>query len=448
MKTNNKTLVKIINAKLEKKTKNINLNEIALSVGYIKHVRSKKVSPYHLMIGFFSMAFMETNSFMSWAIQVSHLIGDTVSKQAIWKRMNERLVMFLNQALTQFFSLNMSERVELIGDGSDHSSVFLFFKRVLLQDSTYLKLPDVLSKWFPGNFSCGIIKAVAKLQTIYDAKDEIFAKITLGSFSDNDQGASGDILQTAKKGDLVLRDLGYFVLRVFRKMTRRGIFFLSRLKYGVAILDRTTGQSINLLQLLKNQQSIDIQVYIGAKEKVAVRLVAVRVPEEVAAGRRRKLKTDRDKRKNPSKEYLALLDWTLFITNVPKEIWTINQIVKAYRLRWRIEMIFKSWKSYFNIASLVANISANKIRVEAVIYYMLIFILLFHVRLYRYFLYKLYYLKGIVISLMKFSKYICENLDVILRTPDINIIEKQVEYYCRYDTRNDRSNYWQLLHQI
>jgi len=44
--------------------------------------------------------------------------------------------------------------------------------------------------------------------------------------------------------------------------------------------------------------------------------------------------------------------WNLFITNVPPTIWKTATIIKVYPLRWQIELIFKSWKSYLHLASL------------------------------------------------------------------------------------------------
>jgi hypothetical protein len=47
-----------------------------------------------------------------------------------------------------------------------------------------------------------------------------------------------------------------------------------------------------------------------------------------------------------------LLAWNLFITHVPQTIWKIAAVLKAYPLRWQIELIFKSWKSYLHLTSI------------------------------------------------------------------------------------------------
>jgi hypothetical protein len=60
----------------------------------------------------------------------------------------------------------------------------------------------------------------------------------------------------------------------------------------------------------------------------------------------------RKKGYTPSKAHLALLAWNLFITNVPHTIWKTPTIRKVYPIRWQVELIFKSWKSYLHLASI------------------------------------------------------------------------------------------------
>jgi IS4 transposase len=47
-------------------------------------------------------------------------------------------------------------------------------------------------------------------------------------------------------------------------------------------------------------------------------------------------------------QYLELLGWSIYITTITKEIADSTKIYKLYRLRWRIEIIFKAWKGNMN----------------------------------------------------------------------------------------------------
>ena len=44
--------------------------------------------------------------------------------------------------------------------------------------------------------------------------------------------------------------------------------------------------------------------------------------------------------------------WNLFITTVPGTVWTPATVCTAYSLRWPVELICKSWKSYLHLATL------------------------------------------------------------------------------------------------
>ena len=130
-----------------------------------------------------------------------------------------------------------------------------------------------------------------------------------------------------------------------------------------------------------------------------------------------------------------------------------NDIIMLYRIRWRIEIIYKSWKSQLRITNLPQR--ANKIRVESFIYSLLIFILLFQVYFYQYYLQKYKTKTGQAISLIKLMQYIVNNITLIVYLNylgDIkyknNLLHRQIFYHCRYEQRMDRLNYEQLLQKL
>jgi hypothetical protein len=46
---------------------------------------------------------------------------------------------------------------------------------------------------------------------------------------------------------------------------------------------------------------------------------------------------------------LALCAWTVFITNVPADRLSIEEVLTLARARWQIELLFKRWKSHGTI---------------------------------------------------------------------------------------------------
>jgi len=108
------------------------------------------------------------------------------------------------------------------------------------------------------------------------------------------------------------------------------------------------------LRLLKSRPQLELDVLLGARERLPVRLVALRLATPLAAQRRRRARANarRDRALRLSKAYLKLLDWTILLTNVTPEQLTAQQLLEAYACRWQIEVLFKSWKSHFQLGRL------------------------------------------------------------------------------------------------
>ena len=229
---------------------------------------------------------------------------------------------------------------------------FKIFNRLLIADSTTLALPRALASVFPGarNHCASTRQSQLKIQCYYDLLTERIVHFTLASFRQNDQAASPHILSVCRANDLILRDLGYFVINVFEKLMARGCYFISRLRLDVMLSDPTTGQPLQLLDLLQGKTLLDRPVLMGASGKLPVRLVAVKLPEQVAAKRRRERKNNRDKRLVYNARTKFLLGYEVFVTNVGEEQLDSSQVLSAYGLRWRIEILFKAFKQHLNLA--------------------------------------------------------------------------------------------------
>jgi hypothetical protein len=275
------------------------------------------------------------------ATVISVAAKTSYSKQALHERLGQPLQDFLAQIATALF--------DQVGLPVKNQGWFRSFQRVLLHDSTVLALPEHLAAVFPGA-SNGRKRRYAslKIQFVCDLLSAKALHLSLSGYTRNDQAAAPDILQLLRPGDLILRDLGYFVLHVLEQIQLLGAFFLSRYRHGVNVYDPQTLQPLDLAKLLRPGQGLDRQVLLG-NEKLAVRLVARPVPEAVANRRRHQAKTQRDRRSSPSAQHLFLMSWNIFVTNVPRSLWPAQALQPIYRLRWRIEIIFKAWKSHLGL---------------------------------------------------------------------------------------------------
>ncbi|MEP7170006.1 MAG: IS4 family transposase [Bacteroidota bacterium] len=421
--------------------KEIDFNNLAMKSGFKKR-KPKKIKGKSLIISFIIMALKGSNTFEMWAQELSLATKRTLSKQAICKRMTACFVNFVHLVLTKIFSQHIEQTCKKV----KNSGKLKNFKNILVQDSTIICLPKCLSCCYPGNYSLGEIKALIKIQLIIELMSNKVVSFCITPYAKKDQSMSETIIDVAKQGDLVLRDLGYFSLHVFEQLKDKGISFISRIKSGVKIFDPKTGMEINLVRLLRKEKKMDRWVLVGKEQKLLLRIVALRLADEIANEKIRKEKKNRDKRLNHSNDYFELMRYNIYITTEHYSSLSTTKVAQVYTLRWRIETIFKTWKSNFHLQKLIVpNIKMTNERVESIIYLMLIFIMQFQLRIYNQVLGMHKTGSTIVnISITKLSKFIAERIKDILEISFSELI-KYIDYYCRYDKRNDRKNYLQNL---
>ena len=102
-----------------------------------------------------------------------------------------------------------------------------------------------------------------RIQAYFEMKHGVFANFKLASFRDNDQGSTLEALEVAGKGDLLIRDLGYFALEAFREYIDKGVHLLSRLQLSSKLFDPDTGEEIDLLARLRSRGSILHKPIVG-----------------------------------------------------------------------------------------------------------------------------------------------------------------------------------------
>jgi hypothetical protein len=277
------------------------------------------------------------------------------SKQALDKRLGTAAVGFLAAVFVRCFRPALRE-------ASDRG-LFTAFTRVLLHDSTSLALPKRYAADYPGCTNQHGSSSQLKIQLVCNLLDSTVAQVALSGYTRNDQSAAVDILEELRPGDLLIRDLGYFTLSVFRQIAQRSACFLSRYRHDVTVLDPATHRPIPLAKVLGKQGFFDAWVLLGVQEQLPVRLVAQPVPEAVANARRRTLRQGHDRKLNPSKEHFFLLGWNIYITNVAEEVWSAATFPPLYRLRWRIETLFKAFKSHLAL-TLLSHQSLKMIRLS------------------------------------------------------------------------------------
>lgn len=408
------------------------INKIAKLTGFIGR-KDGKIKPYSLIIGFMIMTSKRLKSFESWASEIAVINGISLSKQAVEERMNDKT--------TNMLKLIFEEKIASVLKPSDSYGTAGKFNAVLIDDSTTVNLPAELATYFPGNVSRGEEKSQAKIHALYNFTQNNFSFLHIHSFRHNDQGLSPNVLSHLQPGNLILRDMGFGVLSVQKEFISKGIYFISRKKFGSKIYDEKTGREIKLLKLVQKKGWFDGEVVVGKAEQVKMRLVVMPIAEQQASERRRKEKKNRDKRLNHSLEYYAQLGYTILITNVTSESCSRKEIEQLYGLRWRIELIFKTWKSHFSFEEIIPTECKNPHRITCILYLMLLQIILFQIVWMNYYIKKHRHKEGEnYFSLVKMAKFFSQHLPEILLLQNDRKLKKQMEKYGRYETRNDRLN--------
>lgn len=419
--------------RLQAQLQGADLDALARQSGFLQRL-PRKIPLLSFVLALLALAAETTLSLERVAAVIALAAGVSYSKQALHQRLGLKLELFLAQVGTALLN-HLSLPVQTRG-------CFERFQRVLLHDSTVETLPEHLASAFPGSSNARRRYAALKLQFICDLLHSQVLHLSLSGFTRNDQAASPDVLQLVQPGDLIIRDLGYFVLKVLEQIGLKGAFFLSRYRHGVSVLDSKSDLLLDLASHLRPGQSLDRHVFLGA-ERVAVRLVAHPVPEAVANERRRKARANRDGRCVPSKDKLYLLGWNIFVTNVPAEVWPLKAIQPIYRLRWRIEIIFKAWKSHLRLRELNCR-TPDLLRLS------LMTKLLFCIAVYRCCdALELMGEAGRHVSLLRLARILgqcaCWFAATCLGISVAHWLEWHLRHHLFYETRKDRKNFYQLL---
>ena len=409
---------------------------LARQSGFLKR-QPRKIPLTDFLLALVALAAEATLSLERITAVISLVARLTYTKQALHKRLNATVENFLAQVATALFGQ--------LSDGLRAQGLFRPFRRVLLHDSTVQALPDHLADLFPGSGNQRKKKRAAlKIQFIADLLHATVVHCSLSGFTRNDQAAAPDILAVAQRGDLIIRDLGYFVLPVLAALQLKGVAFLSRFKHGVRVYD-LNGKRLNLVWELKTHGRFDREVLLGA-ERLRARLVVLPAPEAVANERRRQARANRDQRLNPHREHLFLMGWSIFLTNVSRDVWPAQSLATVYRLRWRIEIIFKAWKSHLGLRQFNAR-SASLLRLSVMTK------LLFCVSVYR-FCQSLELLGHGQrhVSLLRLARIIsqcaCLFATAILQLTPQQWLEHHLTHHLFYEKRKDRKNYFELFAQV
>lgn len=352
-----------------------------------------------------------------------------VSKQALQKRVNEKAYSLLSMALDAAASLRVdaAKPAERTAAG---------FRRIVVQDSTSLKLPARMHESFPASGNQKSHAAGMRIHASFDLVGRKFLGFAIRDACTPDQKHAAEGAIGHGEGDLLIRDLGYFSVAAFSKVLANGLRVITRYKLKVRLYEPESGEAVDLLELLRSADTVDKAVLAGKKDMYPLRLVAFKVPQKVEQSRRRAFrKTAKKKGQTPSKVSLELLGWQIYLTNCSQEELEPSQVRELYGQRWGIEILFKAFKTHMRFEQLPPY--ASEIMIRCLVLAALLRITLTHTVL----LPALEALSGSrhVSSLKLYS--VCEALGCLgaFATSNVSSLLETMVRFCLYETRSRKS---------
>ena len=419
------------------------LEKMAIQSGFQQRT-PKKIYPAIFVRQLLSEAISQSPSYNDLASSMEKDTGISVSRQAICQRIDASCVRFFERVLAKVISAQMPPHL-LPGDNRRGVRC----QRMLVQDSTVLRLPLRLFHAFSGVANAASSVCNARIQCVYDLMAEEFVHFSIDSYSKNDLAAAPQL--QLRRGDLVLRDRGYLTFGEIQRHIDAGAECIYRHKTKTIYYDPQTAETFPLAATLQRDGRLDCEVLLNNDRRTSVRLVAVPVDEETANLRRMKAKRE-CRGHAPSKEVLALMAWTIFLTTIPPHRASFDDLLAIYGLRWRIENIFKTWKSNMSFAA-IHNVSELQFH-TILIARLTALVAIFH-RIYAPLRHRVCTTFGKHLSMMKLLRYLQvnqERIQPLMRLADVRLHDESllaaIARYCVYDSRKKRFNYTQIQEQV
>jgi hypothetical protein len=363
------------------------LEQIARQVGFVQ--REGKLKAWHfLFLCSFIGIDVAKDTLQTLCSKIGSKLKIIVSNQAIDKRFSQKCVEFIKIIFEKLLKSTVKSRIKVPTKLDEH------FNRIRILDSTGFQLPDKFNAIYPGSGGKST-SAGAKIQLEFELKSGEFINVDIGSGKDNDCTYGKSIRNTIEKHDLILRDLGYFNLDDYEDIDKRGAFYISRAKLNTAIYTLRSNDEmeyykngspkkssmrnrIDFLELMKNMkegETIEIkEAFAGEDKMLPVRLIIYKhTAKELEKIMESAKKDSTRKGKAKSDKTMNLLGICILMTNIPDRIIDAKQLYETYSLRWQIELIFKTWKSVYNMAK-VRNVKIERFQCQ--LYGKLILVLL------------------------------------------------------------------------
>lgn len=309
-------------------------NKLSKETGFMKRKSKMTGSLFTQTLVFSWMS--NPKASLSELSQVAMSLGVKISPQGIEKRFREESSKLLKGVLEKAVTKVISRDEISIKTLNKFSSVNVL-------DTSTISLPKELENVWKG---CGGSKGMNSALKIGVRLDLVSGELKgplleHGKVSDNASLINKDI---PEEGGLRIADLGFFSINKLKEINEKKAFFISRLKIQTNLYTNQD-EKIDLLKLLKNKTILEKDIFLS-EQKLPVRLIAIKVSESEIKNRMKKLKEESRKScREINKLREELIDFNIYLTNIPEDMVTFKEIIILTKVRWQIELLFKLWKN-------------------------------------------------------------------------------------------------------
>jgi len=311
-------------------------DELARKVGFIKRQREMTGSGFVQALVFGWLA--EGEARLETLSQSCKNVSVNITRQGLNQRFTPEAADFLKVVLYESLA-------QVIRANPVDTELLNRFDGVYVLDSTVIILPiDLEDVWE------GCQGSALKLSVCWDLLSGELIEVELHDAREHDQ-KSAIQFRSVPPNVIRLTDLGYFKLDVLQDIANEGGLWVTRYKLKTILTDEQH-KKIDLLTLLSEAENdtVDVQVYLGATHQIPCRLIAQSVSDEQLEQRQQQLKQWESKHQDKASELKwELLRWSIYLTNATSEQLTTDEVIVMIRIRWQIELLFKFWKDVIDI---------------------------------------------------------------------------------------------------
>ncbi len=217
------------------------------------------------------------------------------------------------------------------------------FRRVIVEDSTVISMAKSNAVNFPNNGNGRYETAGCKCLLTLDMLHGKALDFQLHAARDSDQSLAFETADRCRKGDLIVRDMGFFSIESLRLIGSRKAFWISRMPASTSLRSES-GKPLEKLLAHATGDILDQPAKVG-RDGLLCRLIAIRLDPQRAEANRRHIKAEAKRRRvTTSKETLLRAGWRILVTNVGEDMLDAQKVSDIYALRWSIEIKFRAFK--------------------------------------------------------------------------------------------------------